>query len=161
MPRVAIFAVVMLTAGPAMAQEMTDYSGSYICIDEFGGGLRYDETAKRWQSAKFNPTGRFVLSLTMTNSRPAWEGSDLMEGVYDATVSEFGRTEPDVCYGGGEGGKVEMWGPTLRCTAALESIVINLETMRFLSAYQVGFVEGEDNNNNTPWMMGGTCAKID
>jgi hypothetical protein len=37
----------------------------------------------------------------------------------------------------------------------------NLRTNRFLGAYLEGYVDGKDNNDDTPFVSGGTCSKID
>ena len=39
--------------------------------------------------------------------------------------------------------------------------VFSLKTNRFLSIYSIGYMDGEDRNENTPSVSGGTCTKID
>ena len=39
--------------------------------------------------------------------------------------------------------------------------VFSLKTNRFLSIYSIGYMDGEDSNENTPSVSGGTCTKID
>ena len=48
-----------------------------------------------------------------------------------------------------------------RCTAGLIDYVFNVNTGRFLQSYLAGYVDGEDNNDNTPYVAAGTCTKLD
>jgi hypothetical protein len=47
------------------------------------------------------------------------------------------------------------------CSASLKDYVFNLKQGRFLAVYAVGYVNGFDNNDNTPAIDGGRCTKID
>jgi hypothetical protein len=138
-----------------------DFSGQYLCIDEFGGGGYYE--AGRWNGVKFNPSGKFVFSLEKINERPSYDGSETMLEVYSAKLSDFGSTgEPDLCIGSGVAGTVELskWSPIVKCEGIITMYWFNPERLRYLSAYPRGWITGDDNNSNTPSMMGGSCARL-
>ena len=48
-----------------------------------------------------------------------------------------------------------------RCVTITEDFVVNIKTLRFLRIYPLGYVSGQDNNDNTPSVSGGTCTTID
>jgi hypothetical protein len=48
---------------------------------------------------------------------------------------------------------------TLNCATALFEYKFNLKNNRFLRAYLVGYVNGMNENSNTPYVSGGTCIK--
>lgn len=152
-----VIAAVTVTAPAAFG---SDYSGAYLCVQEFGGGIHYDEQAKRWESTTFRPDGKFVIHLRKSGEIPAFEGSDVKEDIYNVTISEFGDANAQPCYGNASGGQVQAWGALLICRSLTEYRV-NFENLRFLEAYPIGYLSGIENNDNTPSMMGGTCAKVE
>ena len=44
---------------------------------------------------------------------------------------------------------------------SLPSYQFNLTNNRFLSIYDFGYIDGRDNNDETPSVSGGTCTKIE
>lgn len=48
----------------------------------------------------------------------------------------------------------------MSCTTILEEFRINVKTLRMMKVYAIGFIDGQDNNDNTPAIMVGTCSKI-
>jgi hypothetical protein len=120
----------------------------------------------RWQSTTFIPSGKFVLHLKFLRSGIRKDFFDKDEPVndYTVTITNAGENYANPCqqYGGEgtDGISVGKWN-TFRCTSALQDYFFSLKTNRFLVAYMVGYLDGRDDNSNTPSMSGGTCTKID
>lgn len=122
----------------------------------------YDASLERWHATIFEPVGRIVLNLKKLNEYEPLESGEIVVGVYEAWIGRFGDSSRSTCYGYGLAGGVEVWGSTLSCAAGPTRYTVNLEAMRFLESFQVGFVDGiDEEDSNTPYMMGGTCAKIE
>jgi hypothetical protein len=162
----ALCGVVVLLASALLttAVNAVDFGGKFLCVDEFGGGGYF--ASGKWSGVHFNPSGRFVFSLRKVSERPAYEGAKegSMLHVYTATVAEFGSTgDPDLCRGDATLGAIEIfeWEPIVRCEAVISVYWFNPERLRYLTAYPRGWITGEDNNDNTPSMMGGSCVRID
>jgi len=154
---VASATAALFTLAPAWANE--DYSGSYLCIQQSGGGLYY-YGANGWGGTTFKPEGKFVIRLYDKTEKPAYDGAKWNNSFYNVEVSEFGA-KPGTCFGNADFGTVEFFGDTSRLECESSSVFwVDFNTMRFLEAYPYGFIDGKDNNDNTPSMMGGTCAKI-
>lgn len=147
--------VSMLLSSPAVAD---DLSGSYLCVQEVGGGLRFDETTRKWTSANFRAEDKLVFTLKFLGS-----GEDKYIGSYaDYTITISilgGSSEPETCLGRNPDYSVRTWGRYFACSS-ITQYQVNLEDMRYLETYAVGYVDGKDNNENTPSIFGGTCAKI-
>jgi hypothetical protein len=45
-------------------------------------------------------------------------------------------------------------------SASMSEYTINLVTNRFFAAYLQGYIDGKENNDNTPAVLAGTCTKI-
>ncbi len=153
-----IAAAFGLLAPPAFAGP--DYSGSYLCIQEAGGGLYYFGEERGWGGTVFNPKGKFVIKLTKQGEEPAFKDSKLNIATYFVVMNDFGSKE-QTCFGLAGDGTVKLWDndAVIHCETTT-SVWFSLDTMRFLTAYPYGYLDDTKNNDNTPAMMGGTCAKI-
>lgn len=157
---------VLALCGQAFAQVPED--GSYFCTVESSGGLSFNNSEKRWEGTRFKSTERFVLKLHMTGKRtvPHLFDKNRTDQVYDYDVwlTQAGKSSPSRCFGMYPtpfSEKVVVRSVTrILCNSSLTEYQFNLETNRFLSAYLRGFVDGEDNNDNTPAVSAGTCTKI-
>ena len=135
---------------------------AYYCGDEFSGGVFYNATSKRWESTKFRVSDKFVLRLKFLKSRID-DRLGIEEKVidYNVTLTTAGtdysapcKNYPETIITVGE------WSSLLRCHVNLSEFVFSLKTNRYLRAYLQGYVGGEDNDDNTPHIAGGTCTKI-
>jgi hypothetical protein len=110
---------------------------------------------------KFRPESKFVLRLKYIKS---WVKDDENVDDYSVTITRLGSTYNAECldFSQSQHGVVSDRKYTyLRCRANESDYTFNLKNSRFLSVYPNGYVEGEDNNDNTPHVSGGTCTKID
>jgi hypothetical protein len=134
---------------------------SYFCAEDFVGGLSYDVSQKKWGTAKFRPEAKFVLRLKYIRS---WIKDDENVDDYNVIITHLGSTYNAECLDFSQSQHEVVSDrkyTNLRCRANESDYIFNLKNSRFLSVYPVGYVEGEDNNDNTPHVSGGTCTKMD
>lgn len=164
--RSAFASLLFVALGTTAHGQSDTFGGAYLCMQDFGGGLAWSDTTKKWSGTVFNATGKFVLRLSEPSSRMEKNYAGVEEQVtdYKVTVTGMGETYAAPCSPvKGQFGAANKVGPMgwIYCSASLTDYSINLASMRFLESYMVGFVGGADNNENTPSMFGGTCAKIE
>jgi hypothetical protein len=160
----AVFSLCLTaTSEPVLAEE----SGalSYFCNVEASGGVSYNANTQRWVGTTFRPEGKFVLRLHFLKERVIKNEIVKDETVkdYTATLTNAGSKYARPC---AKSGAVD---PTvtvfergqLYCTDGTTDYSFSIQTNRFLASYLVGFVGGEDNNDNTPSISAGTCTKIE
>lgn len=157
--------IFFVALGNQVHAQSDTYSGAYLCIQEFGGGISWDEGTKKWGGTRFNATGKVVLKLDPVSTRIVknFLDEDIQVTDYQVTVTAMGEDFASPCSPrqGDYTGPVTVgdrgW---VGCTASFTDYSFNLSNLRYLEAYMVGYISGVDNNENTPAMMGGTCAKI-
>jgi hypothetical protein len=162
----AIAMSVIVASGPSASNAMAPKDASYFCTVEFVGGIAFNQTLKRWDSAKFRPERKFVLKLKYLTTRTQKDlfGKDETVTDFNVTLTEAGSNSPLPCLKTGDDWSAIV--PILQydfvsCTSGLSEHSFNLKKNRFLASYMFGFIDGSDNNDNTPSVSGGTCTKID
>lgn len=154
----ALLLVILLLAfsyEKAAAQELK--TEAYACKVEFTGGLAYDANSKSWRSTTFQPKGKFVFRLKSVKP----EKIDLHAVDYEATVTEAGKNREVSCVRGKDKTTNADQDGTVSCATALFDYKFNLKNNRFLRAYLAGYVNGLNENSDTPGVSGGTCTKTD
>lgn len=111
---------------------------SYLCISEAIGGVSYDANKKRWEGTKFTNSNEKSL---LTKKNGTWKYKD------------FGSSAESDC------GKFNDFG-AIRCNILFGEFIFNFKTKRFTKSYLVGYVNGDDNNENTPAVMIGSCSQL-
>jgi len=166
-------AVIAFLCSAVVAQAQVDpiWQGNYFCKASHVGGVAFNEQTKTWTGTTFRPRGQFVLSVREAPKEvQAQFTSTTTEnpGQYYVTVSEMGQpgASPLTCepVGAGWGSKKPVLifkAGYLQCEHSLSTLKISFATMRYLNAYLQGYIGGQDNNDNTPSIEIGTCAKID
>ncbi|MET4242744.1 hypothetical protein [Bradyrhizobium sp. RT10b] len=145
------------------AQAVEAKNATYYCAVEMAGGLFYDENLKRWRSGTLRTDDRFVLKLKYLTTRM---GKDLVNRdevvlTFNVAIVEGGSNTDAEC-------RARDWSEVVEvrpnnyifCNAVLSDYVINLSNNRFLRNYMSGYVDGVENNKNTPAVSGGTCTRI-
>lgn len=135
--------------------------GTFFCTVESIGGLAYDAALKRWRGAVFRPRGKFVLRLKFIKTRNEGEGTYAYTvDEYETTITNEGSNNPFPCFS-------EDKMPTgidssgfLTCDTLTHGYKFNFKTNRFLESYMVGYIDGSDDDSNTPSIAGGVCTKI-
>ena len=67
---------------------------------------------------------------------------------------DFGRDSGYPCNG------FNKFGTTFCGVDNIEEIAFSRTTMRFRAVYLVGYIDGKDNNDDTPSIKIGTCTKL-
>jgi hypothetical protein len=159
---------VMLAAGfvaAGMACAKADEKEvSYFCTSEFAGGLAYNDVSKKWEGTTFRTRDRFVLKLRLVDSGVDQYGSSQFKySIYLVTVTLAGTNDAGQCVkdGMGDPRRIRVWeSGIVECEANVTFYKFNIRNNRFIAAYLHGYVDGADNNKNTPSVDGGTCTKI-
>ncbi|MBH5372809.1 hypothetical protein [Bradyrhizobium glycinis] len=140
-------------------------NATYYCTNEASGGVKYNPQLQKWTSAQFKSDKPFVLRLQFLNSRRekqfSWTELTTVNS-FAVTIAEAGSNEARPCKAVKDYQRpVEIWGDDwLRCNVSLSEFRFNPANNRYLSAYIVGYVGG-DNGGDTPSVSIGTCTKID
>lgn len=165
MRTVACWLVVLVTGflvDFALAQSR---EGAYFCVEEFAGGVAYQEGSKRWEGSTFRVEGKFVLRAKFVKTW-LYKGGLSEENItdYKMTITEFGTNRVRDCerVGAGERDLVSANEKGFFvCRSILTEYRVNLTTNRFLAIYAIGYVDGDDKGSDTPAITGGTCTKIE
>ena len=139
--------------------------GTYFCSVKFAGGIAYDEATKQWAGAKFRPSGNFFVRLRYVKTRTENAGQPWSYDLDDYLVfitkegEEF-RFLMGGCYGDNlKRPGLDQYG-FLSCSSGGQDYKFNFKNNRFIQIYTVGYVNGLDNNNDTPSISGGVCTKV-
>lgn len=155
---------MLLLSSPLLAAPAFDHlAGSYFCVEEGGGGLTYDGQLKKWIGTIFRVDNKFILTLTFQSTKddPAYPNS--IGTAYETTITPSGSSEPQLCWE-----PSTFVSPTvyknpallLNCSTLFIDYRFSFLSNRYLRVYDSGFIDGKDNNDNTPGIFGGTCTKI-
>ena len=109
---------------------------SYLCIADESTGFFYDTKLNSWASTKFTPQ-KYLL----TKKDNGWEWKD------------FGSKSGWVC------GEFNQYG-IFNCSLMVGHVRFNKNNLRFLRTYIFGYVDGENNNDNTPNVTIGKCSPL-
>lgn len=152
--------MVVLSIATSAHAGIAPKDASYFCVAEITGGLRYNERTKKWASTTFKPDAKFVMRMKHLRSetRKDSRGKDEPAQVFDVTITpERGRVT-ETCLGTDEFVVLKSGRMIFRCLGVRHDYRFNLESNRFLL---FGFFDGTDDNENTPAVTSGVCAKID
>jgi hypothetical protein len=148
-------AAVMLSVTQAGAEE--DWSGTYLCVQEVAGGLKYDEDLARWKSTTFDVRGSFVLKARKVGEHPL-PGAGYMVGDYETTITELGEDERPCAPLDMDDHPLNF--ATITCRASLTEYRVNLFNKRFLSTYLQGYLDWGTGPADTPALVGGRCTVV-
>lgn len=173
--RALIIAATLVASGAAAAQEQSDthdqtgdFSGTYLCVAEAIGGLRYSEEDKKWHGTAFNhEDDRIIVKATdLGNSTFSHMGKEVTSHGYGIEVRQPGTDRVTQCLSvlpivqdrrvirlSDDG--------VAACRAAFQEVVVNLSDLRYLTVYAFGYVDGPDDTKNTPSITAGLCTRID
>lgn len=120
------------------------YANSYLCIGDAAGGLKFLDGA--WRGTSFKSGSKFLVARSPENSKH-W------------TVTEIGDPFPShrcTMNTGPDGIDSEQ----LVCGGLGYGMIINFSKLRFTQVYTIGFIEDDRSGENTPFVSGGLCSKI-
>jgi hypothetical protein len=161
---IGVLVLILTSSGSAVAQSR---DAAYYCVAEASGGLKYNETTRKWEGASLRPEAKFVLRMNFLRARVQKEEypsvvAEEKVNDYTVTVTTSGQNIGVDCISQYPSKTVTMYeSGTFRCYTAEIEYVFNVRTNRFLAIHRVGYVNGEDKDDSTPSIQGGTCTKID
>src|SRR5215813_10849546 len=141
-----------ITFAASFAQQAKE--GTYSCAAESSGGIFYNNQTKKWEGTGFRPLSKFVLKLKYV--RTATEVDE-----YAATITPDGSNDAIAC--GADRTQLVQIDELdfLICRTRFYNYKFNLKTGRFVEAYLMGYINGQDTNDDTPVVSGGACRKIE
>lgn len=160
--RLAQFAAVGIACISLPAVAATDYSGEYLCQDQFAAGMAFSGVTNKWQSTVFAPPGlKFMLRLYGSPLPPNSMGDTFY---LEEILSPDGR-QPRTCTGTADRGAVEVFPgvaqQVVMCTDYIATYWLNLDVLRFAEVIPFGYLNGDDHvGGNFPTMLNGTCQKL-
>jgi hypothetical protein len=152
---------VTLSVGVVCSAAGATKDAIYLCVPEIAGGLGFNVVTKRWEGSSFRPGDKFIVRLKYLQSKTTSLGES---DEYNVVIKQTGTSNGEECITLPASDPsviaVNKWGWVL-CTSGLSDYRINIVKNRFLKIYPLGYADGEDNEKNTPVIVGGTCTKID
>jgi hypothetical protein len=138
---------------------------SYSCVVEWVVGGWYDSSTKHWEGRSFKPAtfrySKFILGMKFLQTRPV-QTFHRMEDLddYAVFITPAESPLPRDCQGDNDTGIVTMRLNAMRCSAGVLDYSFDLKTNRFLQVHASGYVNGDDDNDNIPFIAGGACTKL-
>ncbi len=111
---------------------------SYLCVSEAIGGISYDAARKKWEGTKITNDNN---KLIITKKNNLWK------------LKEFGGSTEFDCDEPRKTG-------SFRCEIFFGEFLFNPKTKRFLQTFIFGYIDGKDNNENTPSIIIGKCSPL-
>ncbi len=158
-----------LIPNSALSQNMNDFSGSYFCTTDAVGGVSYNDSAGKWEGAIFRGESRYILNVKffgeveniyrtdirayfVTFSKHGDKATGALETSCDTKNDNLREINSSLSYISNNG--------SFSCRVIGGDLDVNLSNGRFLQSYVWGYVDGEDNNDNTPNIEIGKCSRI-
>lgn len=110
----------------------------YLCVSHAAGGVNYDSAVRNWTPAKFKNDDAKYLIVQKNNK---W------------AMKTFGNNFDFDC------GSMNEYN-ILRCEPFYGEFIFNKKTKRYMKTYTAGFIDGRDNNENTPLIEVGYCSPL-
>ena len=120
------------------ASSVVNAQTAYLCIPDGASGISWNASTKKWGHTNFNVKNDKHL---LKETDKGWEWSN------------FGKTFGQKCGEFSEAGFLE-------CDIIGGQLRFNKKTLRFLKTYVWGYVEGVDNDNDTPAIVFGECSPL-
>jgi hypothetical protein len=118
----------------------------YLCIADKATGFAWNGSA--WVTTAFKVEEKRYL---VGDADP--RQTQALNHTEPVAVTVFGESFPSIWCAAP---KFDV----LNCEGYGERIRINLNSLRFITVYMVGFVSGKDDNSDTPSMTIGRCSKL-
>lgn len=135
---IVLAAVLTMCATSIIAEER------YLCEEVSAGGVQYNTTSQQWVGTSFIVNGKYIIS------EPAPE---LWFGKNSFVVTKIGDEIPSwYCK------QPFNTDGYLNCQRDLGDFTLNKNTLRFMRFYNFGYLNGIDDNDNTPAVVIGVCS---
>jgi hypothetical protein len=156
-------------ATATFAEVTTEFEGTYFCTADAVGGVRYNEVAGDWVGYEFGAGSRYILNIR-NNSEILDEFNGEMRMTYFIEFLEHGAGSNILANScSTKSNQLRSINPLasfisdsgyFSCNLTGGDLTVDLGTLRFLKSYTWGYVDGVDDNRNTPFIMVGTCSRV-
>lgn len=145
------------------------FIGSYFCTADAVGGVRFNEGTDKWESYRFSAASKYIINIS-ANMEVKDTYDDKVRQTYFITFSEHGSSTDNIttkCFTNSN--QLRELNPIshfisdngfFSCRLWVGELKVSLENGRFLKTYSSGYVDGVNNNDNTPHVEIGTCSKL-
>jgi hypothetical protein len=141
-----------MTFAVSFAQQSKE--GSYSCAAVSSGGIFYNNRTKKWEGTGFRALSKFVFKITYVRTTTGVDE-------YAVTITPDGSNDALSCTADRmplvQIDELDF----LICRTKFFSYKFNLKAGRFVEAYLMGYVNGQDSNDDTPVVSAGVCTKIE
>ena len=110
----------------------------YLCISEAAGGVSFEKNSQKWRGTAFKTDNKKILINKKNNK---W------------MMKEFDSQFESDCTSPNEYGY-------MFCDKILGEFKFNIKNRRYISTYIAGYIDGLNNNDNTPSIEIGVCSKL-
>jgi hypothetical protein len=166
---VTVYFFCCLGATETFAEDTIEFAGTYFCTADAVGGVRYNEFTGDWVGGEFTAGNIYILNIR--NNREIIDefngklrmtyfiefseqgaGSDILANSCNTKSNQLRSINPLASFISDSG--------HFSCDLIGGDLAVDLGTLRFLKSYTWGYVDGVDNNRNTPLIMVGTCSRV-
>jgi hypothetical protein len=127
-----IGAILLSAATVAVAQD------AYLCVPSKITGFSYNSSTKLWEQTSFR-IGDEKKLLKKVGNQWEWRSFGKQFGQKCGQMSDYGWINCDLIFG------------TMR---------FNKNELRYLETYTAGYIDGKNNDDNTPAITIGTCSPL-
>ena len=147
-----------------MAFGLQGRDGTYNCTVQFAGGLEYDKSLKEWHGAILKPSRNFVMKLTFRQTVKVQDRDEYDKGQahdrdeYDVTITEEGDASVSCLERREKLPSINKYA-FLECSRiGLIDYKFNFVNHRFIEIYKGGYINGANDDNDSPKLSGGLCT---
>ncbi len=123
--------IALAFSGIASAQDV------YLCVGDAAGGVSFDGNSQKWKGAALRTSSKILVN----KKNNKW------------TMKEFDSSLENECTQPNEYG-------VMSCNKIFGEFHFSTKTRRYISTYIAGYIDGRNNNDNTPYVEIGVCSKL-
>jgi len=120
---------------------------AYICIPISRTGFIFNESNKNWEQTKFK-TNEDKKILKKNINKWDWRIFGKKEGWSACGSEDFGKGDDFNSAG------------FIFCNTQSGHLRMNKNSLRYIETYELGFIDGKDQNTHTPLIEIGTCSPL-
>lgn len=142
MKRLLLAALLISVTAPGASAE------SFLCVADYSAGFKWN--GKTWEPARFGVEQKYVIA-DATNDARAVGYTHIVKDIGSNRVAHRCTRKP--LPDGKPSGQ-------MACGGMGYGFIFNFETLRFNEVHTIGYIDGDDSNENTPYMTIGKCTKL-
>lgn len=139
------------------------FAGEYLCVATAAGGISFDDVSKTWRGTMFAiDKERLIVRVTLVGKmqKSPYPGAPNETAMgYKVEVAEPGNKSTVNCLDA-EGSTVSISQNGYLSCSDFEEFKFNFENLRYMSIYSFGFINGENDNSDTPHITIGECSRF-